>query len=455
MGIVTRFAPSPTGNLHIGGARTALFNYIFAKSNNGIFKLRIEDTDKIRNNESSIHSIINGLGWLGLSFEKNIIYQSENKNKHVEIANKMIEKGFAYKCFHNENEINIKKNKNKKFISDWRDRSVKHPVGKPFSIRIKTSTEGKTFINDKIQGKVEIDNSEIDDYVIIRSDGTPTFLLSSAIDDYLMNVTHIIRGDDHLTNSLRQMIIFHFLNYNPTFAHMSLIHNEQNKKLSKRDNVLSIDDYKSKGYLAESLVNYMLRMGWSLGDKEIISLDDALKSFKLERVGKSPSILDNQKLLFLNNHYLKNTDSLALLNHIRERKFFNKSEINKCDYNKILNAIDLFKDRCETLVELYDYLINLNKGKFLLNNNDKIFLTNNIEFKTLVYNELNSVDNWDEKEIGLKLNYIAKKLEIGFKKLAQPLRLCLLGSLNGPSVSSLLEIIGKESSLKKILTNWN
>ena len=209
--------------------------------------------------------------------------------------------------------------------------------------------------------------------MIIRSDGTPTFLLSSAIDDYLMNVTHIIRGDDHLTNSLRQMIIFHFLNYNPTFAHMSLIHNEQNKKLSKRDNVLSIDDYKSKGYLAESLVNYMLRMGWSLGDKEIISLDDALKSFKLERVGKSPSILDNQKLLFLNNHYLKNTDSLALLNHIRERKFFNKSEINKCDYNKILNAIDLFKDRCETLIELYDYLINLNKGKFLLNNNDKLF----------------------------------------------------------------------------------
>ena len=159
----------------------------------------------------------------------------------------------------------------------------------------------------------------------------------------------------------------------------------------------------------------MLRMGWSLGDKEIISLDDALKSFKLERVGKSPSILDNQKLLFLNNHYLKNTDSLALLNHIRERKFFNKSEINKCDYNKILNAIDLFKDRCETLIELYDYLINLNKGKFLLNNNDKLFLKNNIEFKTLVYNELNSVDNWDEKEIGLKLNYIAKKLEIGFK----------------------------------------
>ncbi len=455
MGIITRFAPSPTGALHIGGARTALFNYIFAKSKNGIFKLRIEDTDKTRNNESSIHSIINGLSWLGLSFEKNIVYQSENKKKHVEIANKMIEKGFAYKCFHNENEINIRKNKNKKFISDWRKGDIKHPVDKPFSIRVKTLTEGQTFIDDKIQGKIKIDNSEIDDYVIVRSDGTPTFLLSSAIDDYLMNVTHIIRGDDHLTNSLRQMIIFDFLNYKPTFAHMSLIHNEQNKKLSKRDKVLSLDDYKNNGYLSESLVNYMLRMGWSLDDKEIISLDEALQSFKLEKVGKSPSILDNQKLLFLNNHYLKNTDTVALLEQIKETKIINKSVIDKYDYDKILKIIDLFKERCDTLVQLSDYLINLNKSKFLLNNNHKIILTNNIELKTLVYSELNSVDNWDEKEIGLKLNEITKKLKIGFKELAQPLRLCLLGSLNGPSVSSILEIIGKEISLKKILTNWN
>ena len=302
MPIITRFAPSPTGSLHIGGARTALFNYIYAKSNNGIFKLRIEDTDKSRNTESSIDSIKNGLNWLGLEIDQKIIFQSENKKKHIEVANKMISENLAYKCFHTEEELIEIRKKKKKFKSEWREKNQDIIENKSFCIRIKSPTNGKTLIHDKIQGLVTVENSELDDFVIIRNDGTPTFLLSSAVDDYEMGITDIIRGDDHLTNSFRQLQIFNFLKYKPHFSHISLIHNEKNEKLSKRDNVLSIENYKQNGFLKESLINYMLRMGWSYGNNEIISLKEAIDNFTLNKVSKSPAKIDEKKLIFFNNY---------------------------------------------------------------------------------------------------------------------------------------------------------
>ena len=274
MPIITRFAPSPTGSLHIGGARTALFNYIYAKSNNGIFKLRIEDTDKSRNTESSIDSIKNGLNWLNLEIDKKIIFQSENKEKHIKVANKMISENLAYKCFHTEEELIEIRKKNKKFKSEWRDKNQDIIENKSFCIRIKSPINGKTLIHDKIQGLVTVENSELDDFIIIRNDGTPTFLLSSAVDDYNMKVTDIIRGDDHLTNSFRQLQIFNFLKYKPNFSHISLIHNEKNEKLSKRDNVLSIENYKQNGFLKESLINYML---------EWVGLMEIMKLFLLKK----------------------------------------------------------------------------------------------------------------------------------------------------------------------------
>ena len=297
MTTITRFAPSPTGLLHLGGARTALFNFVYAKSNKGKFKLRIEDTDKSRNSSESVKSIINGLNWLGLNNDGEIIYQNHQINEHIKVANKMLSDGFAYKCFHTEKEITLKKKDNRKFRSEWRDKS-KTPSDRKFCVRLKSPLLGETILNDKIQQKVTINNKELDDYIILRTDGTPTFLLSSAIDDFLMSITHIIRGDDHLTNSFRQLPIFDYLDYKPSFCHIPLIHNENNEKLSKRHNPLSIDDYKNAGYLPETIINYMLRLGWSYGDKEIISVSEALENFKLDKIGKSSSMLDKKNIIF-------------------------------------------------------------------------------------------------------------------------------------------------------------
>ena len=359
MPIITRFAPSPTGSLHIGGARTALFNYIFAKSNNGIFKIRIEDTDKIRNTESSVDSIINGLNWLGLKTDQKIIYQSKNKDEHVQIAKKMIDENLAYKCFHTDEELAQKRKKNKKFKSEWRDKKKDIIKNKTeYCVRIKSPINGQSTINDKIQGTVTVENSELDDFIILRKDGSPTFLLSSAIDDHLMAVTDIIRGDDHLTNSFRQLQVFKFLSYYPRFSHMSLIHNEKNEKLSKRDNVLSIDDYRQNGFLKESLINYMLRMGWSYGNNEIISLDEAIKNFSLDKISKSPAMVDEKKLIFLNNYYINNLPEESIFKTLIE---LTESDLKNLNINNemILKFIALYKKRSSSILEIKEKIVQI------------------------------------------------------------------------------------------------
>ena len=321
METITRFAPSPTGLLHLGGIRTALFNFLHAKSTGGKFRIRIEDTDHTRNKKESIDSILKGLEWLGLKHDDEIIYQSKKIKEHQKIINQLIENNCAYKCFHTEEEIIELKKNNKKLESKWRNK-FDHPKNTQFCVRIKSPLNGQTTINDKIQGIVTVENKELDDFVIMRSDGSPTFLLSSAVDDFLMSITDIIRGDDHLTNSFRQMIIFNYLNYYPTFSHMPLIHNANNEKLSKRHNALSIEDYKNEGFLPETIINYLLRLGWSYGDKEIISLDDAVKNFKIDKIGKSPSKLDEKKILFLNNFYIKNKNDDFILDEIKKNQAF-------------------------------------------------------------------------------------------------------------------------------------
>ena len=283
MPTITRFAPSPSGSLHLGGARTALFNYLYAKSNDGSFHLRIEDSDKERSSKESIDSIINGLRWLGIDFSEPITFQSNNYKRHIEIANQLLSKNLAYKCFHDQNYIKNNRSLKKKFQSKWRDIPAdKYPKNQAFSIRLKSPINGICKIKDKIQGIVEVKYEEIDDYILLRSDGSPTFLLSSAVDDYDMKITDIIRGDDHLTNSFRQKVIFDFLEYKPNFAHISLIHNENNQKLSKRDNAPSILEYKKKGYLSKAINNYLMRLGWSFGEKEIFTIEEIKKNFRLK-----------------------------------------------------------------------------------------------------------------------------------------------------------------------------
>lgn len=454
MPIITRFAPSPTGSLHIGGARTALFNYIFAKSNNGIFKIRIEDTDKIRNTESSVDSIINGLNWLGLKTDQKIIYQSKNKDEHVQIAEKMIDENLAYKCFHTDEELAQKRKKNKKFKSEWRDKKKDIIKNKTeYCVRIKSPINGQSTINDKIQGTVTVENSELDDFIILRKDGSPTFLLSSAIDDHLMAVTDIIRGNDHLTNSFRQLQVFKFLSYFPRFSHMSLIHNEKNEKLSKRDNVLSIDDYRQNGFLKESLINYMLRMGWSYGNNEIISLDEAIKNFSLDKISKSPAMMDEKKLIFLNNYYINNLPEESIFKTLIE---LTESDLKNLNINNemILKFIALYKKRSSSILEIKEKIVQIFHKKYNFTK-DQIeildYLKNN---KSLLIEEFSSIVDWNEYIIDEKIKIILNKLDLKFKQLGQPLRLILSGSSDGPSISRLMEIIGKDQSLEKLKHNW-
>ena len=454
MPIITRFAPSPTGSLHIGGARTALFNYIFAKSNNGIFKIRIEDTDKIRNTESSVDSIINGLNWLGLKTDQKIIYQSKNKDEHVQIAEKMIDENLAYKCFHTDEELAQKRKKNKKFKSEWRDKKKDIIKNKTeYCVRIKSPINGQSTINDKIQGLVTVENSELDDFVILRKDGSPTFLLSSAIDDHLMAVTDIIRGNDHLTNSFRQLQVFKFLSYFPRFSHMSLIHNEKNEKLSKRDNVLSIDDYRQNGFLKESLINYMLRMGWSYGNNEIISLDEAIKNFSLDKISKSPAMVDEKKLIFLNNYYINNLPEESIFKTLIE---LTESDIKNLNINNemILKFILLYKKRSSSILEIKEKIVQIFHKKYNFTKDQIEILDSLKNNKSLLIEEFSSIVDWNEYIIDEKIKIILNKLDLKFKQLGQPLRLILSGSSDGPSISKLMEIIGKGQSLEKLKHNW-
>ena len=454
MKTVTRFAPSPTGLLHLGGIRTALFNFLHAKSSGGKFKIRIEDTDQTRNKKESINSILKGLNWLGIKYDGKIIYQSKNIKEHKKIINQLIDNNSAYKCFHTEDEILELKKNNIKFKSKWRDK-IDHPKNAQFCVRIKSPIDGQTIINDKIQGKVKVQNKELDDFVIMRSDGSPTFLLSSAVDDFLMSVTDIIRGDDHLTNSFRQMVIFKYLDYHPTFSHMPLIHNENNEKLSKRHNALSIEGYKNKGFLSETMINYLLRLGWSHGDKEIISLNDAIKNFKIENIGKSPSRLDEKKLLFLNNFYLKNKNDDFIFDEIKNTERFLKINNAKESVKKTKNLINIFKKRSNTLNELIDDINSINNEVFFYSEVEKKILNSSLNLKSTLINKLSLIESWDDYMLENVIKEIVESMSLKFKDLGQPLRLVLFGTMNGPSVAKVMQIIGKDTTLKKIVTNWN
>ena len=449
MPTITRFAPSPSGSLHLGGARTALFNYLYAKSNDGSFHLRIEDSDKERSSKESIDSIINGLRWLGIDFSEPITFQSNNYKRHIEIANQLLSKNLAYKCFHDQNYVKNNRSLKKKFQSKWRDIPAdKYPKNQAFSIRLKSPINGICKIKDKIQGIVEVKYEEIDDYILLRSDGSPTFLLSSAVDDYDMKVTDIIRGDDHLTNSFRQKVIFDFLEYKPNFAHISLIHNENNQKLSKRDNAPSILEYKKKGYLSKAINNYLMRLGWSFGEKEIFTIEEIKKKFSLENIGKSPSKHDKKKLDFLNNYYLKITDNKTLLNMLRE--VYDFESLDQKFKEKNIHLINLFKDRANNLCDIFNNISNFNISPRKLNIEENELVLPLKENKDLILNHFNNIDKWSQESIEKQIKETISKIGIGFKNFAQPIRCLILGQVNGPSISDLILIVGKQNFIKMI-----
>src|SRR6516162_7181054 len=361
MTVVVRFAPSPTGFLHIGGARTALFNWLFARHHGGIFRLRIEDTDRSRSTPEAVSAIIDGLDWLGLAWDGEIVYQSARAARHAEIARRLLAAGRAYNCYCTPAELEAMREKARaerrsvRYDGTWRDRDpAEAPPGVPPAIRLRAPQQGSTTIRDHVQGEVTVANSELDDLIILRADGTPTYNLSVVVDDHDMGITHVIRGDDHLNNAFRQKQIYDALGWPvPEFAHVPLIHGPDGAKLSKRHGALGVDAYRELGYLPEALRNYLLRLGWSHGDDEIISTDRAIAWFDIDTVGRAPARFDFAKLDSLNGHYIRAAEDGRLVAMIARRLEEGLGRpISEIERGRLLKAMPELKLRPKTVVEL-------------------------------------------------------------------------------------------------------
>ena len=360
--VATRFAPSPTGALHIGGVRTALFNWLFSKNQKGTFHLRIEDTDKERSKEEHKIQIIKSLNWLGIKHDGEEYIQSEKIEDHVKIANELLKNGHAYKCYCSAEEIEEQKKRARQkkipyiYNRKCRDANERNTLKeiKPV-IRFKSKIEGSSVLKDLVQGDVEIENSTIEDFIILRNNGTPTYNLSATVDDHQMGMTHIIRGDDHKINTFKQMQIYQAMNWDlPFFAHIPLIHTIEGKKLSKRDNASTLDDYSKIGIMPDALRNYLLRLGWSYQDKEIFTLEESIKFFNLEGIGKSPSKLDMSRILSMNEHYIKNINENELFNHLINYCKSYKNEIKSDKAEKIKKSLTFLKNKAKTLEDIFN-----------------------------------------------------------------------------------------------------
>lgn len=452
--IVTRFAPSPTGYLHIGGARTALFNYLFAKHNNGKFLLRIEDTDRKRSTQDAVDALLDGLKWLEIKWDEPELYQFTKSERHKQIALELLSKGKAYKCFLTPEELEILREDSMKtgkpIQSKWRDASPETYPNLPYVIRIKAPKEGFTTFQDKVQGEIKIDNATLDDMVLLRSDGSPTYMLAVVVDDYDMGVTHVIRGDDHLTNTPRQITIYQAMDWQiPVFAHIPLINGPDGKKLSKRHGALGVDAYEHMGYLPETICNYLLRLGWSHGDDEIISKEQAIEWFNLESIGKSPSRLDFKKLDNLNNYYLQNTDNQRLISLIAN----NLSAISK---SNILKGIDSLKQRSSTIVELQELSkIYIIEQKIDIPQDLKQKIVAKLNLLKEYQNEAEKIEKWTRDSLMDIAKNLAIQNNLKLGDIASIIRIVLTGSNASPSVFEIMEILGKNFTFERFYHVYN
>jgi glutamyl-tRNA synthetase len=454
--VATRFAPSPTGPLHIGGIRTALFNWLFSKNQNGIFHLRIEDTDKERSKEEYKQQIIQSLQWIGIKPDKEEYIQSTKVGKHIEIAKKLLEKSFAYKCYCTEKEIEEEKTRAKQkklpYIYNRKCRDLKDtPKNIDPVIRFKSKIEGNSILNDLVQGKVNIENSNIEDFIILRKDGTPTYNLSAAVDDKDMEITHIIRGDDHKMNTFKQMQIFERMNWKlPTYAHIPLIHTSEGKKLSKRDKASTLDDYKKIGIMPDALRNYLLRLGWSFQDKEIFTLEESIKHFNIEGIGKSPSKLDMSRILSMNEHYIKNMNENDLFDHLI--KYF-ESYKDKIDNKgkKIKKCLSFLKNKAKTLEDIYNNAQYIIKDKIQISTED-IKLLDNLS-KTILKDflkEFEKLSNINKENLEKIINDLIKNNKTNFKGVGQPLRIALVGSKFGPGIYDIILSLDENEVIERL-----
>src|SRR5437764_3066562 len=451
--VVTRFAPSPTGYLHIGGARTALFNWLYARHCGGKFLLRIEDTDRARSTNEAITAILDGMRWLGLDWDCHEYYQSQFWSRHAEIAHRLLERGAAYRCYMTQEELAEQREKAKaerkpfRINSPWRE--VDEEQDKPYVIRLKAPREGETVIDDQVQGHVAVQNAEIDDFILLRSDGTPTYMLAVVVDDHDMGVTHVIRGDDHLNNAFRQLAIISAVGWpEPTYAHVPLIHGPDGAKLSKRHGAMGVDAYRDDlGMLPEALFNYLLRLGWGHGDDEIISRDQAIAWFDLEAVGKGPSRFDMKKLENLNGHYIREASDGRLAELVA-------SKLGLADAEKALlaRAMPELKARAHTLNELADGARFLfAKRPLQIDEAAAALLTS--EARALLasaHRNLSALAEWDAASLEAAIREVAEGSGVKLGKLAQPLRAALTARTTPPGIVDVLVLLGREESLARI-----
>ncbi|QEK37838.1 glutamate--tRNA ligase [Candidatus Cytomitobacter indipagum] len=435
--VITRFAPSPTGDLHIGGIRTALFNWLFAQSHGGKFLLRVEDTDHDRFAENSLNSIIEGLSWMNLHWNEEIVYQSKNVDYHRNIAYELLEKKLAYKCYLTQKELSdMRENNDYSELRKYRDNIV--DLNTSYVIRFKMPLEGKIVMKDLVQGDIEVECKQLEDFVILRQDANPTYNLSCAADDHKMNITHIIRGDDHITNAFKQISIFNAMGWSlPNYAHIPLIHNESGQKLSKRNQDAGISYYRDLGILPEAMLNYLLRLGWSHGDDEIISIEKAIEWFNLDNIGKSASQLNMDKLLHINGVYLRQKDNFELLN-LLDNYGLSLGDEGRNMFKKAMGAL---KIRSNTLNELKDTAHDFFANRLPRYGMD----VPNISPEARDF--LKSWDiNFDESELRSKL----EKCDIKLKDIAPFIRFALSGKKVSPGIFDMIQFLGEELTKYRI-----
>ena len=464
--VVTRFAPSPTGFLHIGGARTALFNWLYARGRGGKMLLRIEDTDRERSTVAAINAIIDGLTWLGLTWDGEPVFQHARAARHRQVAEQLLAAGKAYYCFATPEELAAmreaarREGRARVYDGRWRDRDPSQaPAGVKPVIRLKAPLVGETVIEDQVQGRVVWQNSDLDDLVLLRSDGTPTYMLAVVVDDHDMGVTHIIRGDDHLTNAARQKQIYDALGWSvPVMAHVPLIHGPDGSKLSKRHGALGVDAYRAMGYLPAALRNYLVRLGWAHGDQEIFTTEEMIAAFDLSKIGRSPARFDFAKLENLNGHYIRTsadadlTEALErLLPHIAGGREL-ADKMTPALRAKLTAAMPGLKERAKTLVELFEASRFLWASRPLaLNDQARTLLTPQARHLiALLLPQLAAVERWDASTIETVVRGFAERMGLKLGAVAQPLRAAVTGRATSPPIFDVLAVLGREESLARL-----
>ena len=457
--VATRFAPSPTGALHIGGVRTALFNWLFSKNQKGTFHLRIEDTDKERSKDEHKTQIIKSLNWLGIKHDGEEYIQSTKINDHINTVNKLLKNGNAYKCYCSSEEIEEQKKRARQkklpyiYNRKWRNiPETEAPKDIKPAIRFKSKIEGSTILKDLVQGDVEIDNNTIEDFIILRNDGTPTYNLSATVDDHQMSMTHIIRGDDHKINTFKQMQIYEAMSWElPKFAHIPLIHTIEGKKLSKRDNASTLDDYSKIGIMPDALRNYLLRLGWSFEDKEIFTLEESIEHFNLAGIGKSPSKLDMSRILSMNEYYIKNIDENELYKHFVEYCDQYKERINPEKEVKIKLSLSFLKNKAKTLEDIYNNAKYIIFDEIKFKDDDLKLIDEKAKKIIKEFNDnLANIDNLNRENLEPIVNKLITNYETNFKGVGQPLRVALTGSKFGPGLYDIVISLGKEEVKKRL-----